>query len=95
MYTSCPIGSHHKSSVAEAIYSKVPGADLVKNSPLGGDVWTIPCDVEINIAFKFGGKNFPIHPLDTSLDLNATDDSGHRICIGAVSSFIPCLCIFD
>lgn len=64
----------------------MPGADLVKGSQLGGDVWTIPCDVEINIAFKFGGKTFPIHPLDTSLDMDATDDNGKKICIGAVST---------
>ncbi|EKM51672.1 uncharacterized protein PHACADRAFT_261953 [Phanerochaete carnosa HHB-10118-sp] len=69
-------------SVSEAIYSDVPGAQLVKNSDLG-EVWTIPCNVEINISFSFGGKTIPIHPLDTSLDLNATDDNGNHICIGA------------
>lgn len=72
------------SSVASAIYSDVPGADLVSDPSLG-KVWTIPCDVEINISFNFGSKNFPIHPLDTSLDFNATDDNGNRVCIGAVS----------
>lgn len=72
------------SSVAEAIYGDVPGAELVKDTDLG-EVWTIPCDIEINISFKFGGKDIPIHPLDTSLDLNATDDSGSRVCLGAVS----------
>ncbi|KIP08626.1 hypothetical protein PHLGIDRAFT_34907 [Phlebiopsis gigantea 11061_1 CR5-6] len=69
-------------SVAEAIYGDVPGAELVKDADLG-EVWTIPCDIEINISFKFGGKDIPIHPLDTSLDLNATDDSGSRVCLGA------------
>ena len=71
------------SSVAEAIYGDVPGAELVKDASLG-EIWTIPCDIEINISFKFGGKDIPIHHLDTSLDLNATDDSGSRVCLGAV-----------
>lgn len=71
-------------SVSEAIYSDVPGAQLVKNSDLG-EIWTMPCNVEINISFNFGSKNFPIHPLDTSLDLNATDDNGNHVCVGAVS----------
>ena len=61
----------------------MPGVDLVKNSPLGGDVYTIPCDVEINISFKFGGKTFPIHPLDTSSsDFHLTDSSGNTVCVG-------------
>lgn len=73
-----------RSAVSDAIYSDVPNAELVKDPSLG-EIWTLPCDVEINIAFKFGGKTFPIHPLDTSLDFNSTDADGKRVCLGAVS----------
>ncbi|KAI0696265.1 acid protease [Cytidiella melzeri] len=69
-------------SVSDAIYSGAPSADFVQDSGLGA-VWTLPCDVEINIAFKFGGVTFPINPLDTVLDLNATNDDGSKVCIGA------------
>ncbi|THG98833.1 hypothetical protein EW026_g3421 [Hermanssonia centrifuga] len=44
---------------------------------------------EINISFNLGGKNFPVHPLDTSLDLNETDNLGNRICFGAFQPIIP------
>lgn len=72
--------------MAQAIYGDVPGAELVNDASLG-QIWTLPCDYEINISFKFGGKDIPIHPLDTSLDLNATDDNGDKVCLGAVSNF--------
>lgn len=62
----------------------MPGASLENDADVG-KIWTLPCDYEINIAFKFGGVTYPVHPLDVSLDLNATDDSGDRICVGAVS----------
>ncbi|THG98835.1 hypothetical protein EW026_g3423 [Hermanssonia centrifuga] len=70
------------SSVSEAIYGDVPGSQLI-NDPDLGKIWTIPCDIEINISFNFGGKNFPVHPLDTSLDFNATDSNGDHVCYGA------------
>ena len=70
-------------SVAKAIYGDAPDVDLI-NDPQLGQVYVLPCDVEINISFKFGGVTFPIHPLDTVLDLGATDDDGKKICIGAV-----------
>ncbi len=64
----------------------MPGSQLI-NDPDLGKIWTIPCDIEINISFNFGGKNFPVHPLDTSLDFNATDSNGDHVCYGAVSLF--------
>ena len=48
-----------------------------------GNVYTLPCDVELNVTFKFGGVSYPIHPLDTSLDLGRTNSSGDALCIGA------------
>jgi len=35
------------------------------------------------MTFIFQGNKFPIHPLDTNLDLNVTDDSGNHVCLGA------------
>ncbi|KAI0693590.1 aspartic peptidase domain-containing protein [Cytidiella melzeri] len=49
-------------AVCTAIYGAVPGASY--DSSIGQ--WIVPCDVEIDIALQFGGKVFPIHPLDVS-----------------------------
>ena len=51
---------------------------------LDGPIWQLPCDIEVNVTFKFGGVAFPVNPLDTTVDLNATDNDGNRICFGAV-----------
>ncbi|THH20587.1 hypothetical protein EW146_g784 [Bondarzewia mesenterica] len=66
--------------VSDAIYGRVQGAKYDENQEL----WTIPCDQELNITFKFGGQSFPIHPLDTSSsDFNMTDSStGQPVCVG-------------
>ncbi|KAI0826793.1 acid protease [Trametes gibbosa] len=69
--------------VAEAIYKQVPGAQLVNLPTIDGPIWQIPCNKEINVTLKFGGVQFPIHPLDTSLDLNMTDVRGRPFCLGA------------
>lgn len=75
-------------SVSDAIYGKIPGAELANVSSIGL-VWTLPCDAEVNLTFKFAGKSFPINPLDTSLDtsldgINVTDSEGNAACVGAV-----------
>ena len=31
-----------------------PGAQLVSDSSLGGDVWVVDCTTEINVTFKIG-----------------------------------------
>lgn len=68
--------------VADAIYGRVPSAEYDETS----EIWTLPCDVELNITFKFGGVDFPIHPLDTvSNDIPTKDSAGNTVCIGAVS----------
>ena len=71
--------------VASAIYSGTPGASLQTLQGLGS-VWVIPCDAEINVAFKFGGQTYPVHPLDTNSDDALTNPDG-RVCLGAVCSF--------
>ena len=72
------------SDVAKAFYGDVPNAQLVTIRELDGEAWQLPCNVEINITFKFGGVRFPIHPLDTNAVLDGTDANGNSICYGAV-----------
>lgn len=74
-------------AVADAFYGRVPNATLANVTGLG-EVYTLPCDVELNVTFKFGNVSYPIHPLDTSMDLSETDALGNKICIG---SFQPIL----
>ncbi|KAI0329449.1 acid protease [Cubamyces sp. BRFM 1775] len=72
-------------SVADAIYSRVPGAKFVNISATATPVWTLPCTVELNVTFKFGGISYPVHPLDTVMDdlQGPLDDNGHPSCVGA------------
>ncbi|CDO77319.1 hypothetical protein BN946_scf184775.g9 [Trametes cinnabarina] len=72
-------------SVADAIYSRVPGARYVNISATATPVWTLPCTTELNITFKFGGISYPVHPLDTVMDdlHGPLDDTGKPSCVGA------------
>ncbi|THH07701.1 hypothetical protein EW145_g3204 [Phellinidium pouzarii] len=66
-------------SVSDAIYGRVQGAQWNTDNEL----WTIPCGQMLNISVKFGGINFPVHPLDTSSsDFGLRDSSGNPICVG-------------
>lgn len=70
-------------AVSNAIYSRVPGANFT-NMKNVGNVWTLPCDVELNVTFKFEGVSFPINPLDTNLGtLTTKDANGDTVCAGA------------
>ncbi|KAH9480602.1 Saccharopepsin [Psilocybe cubensis] len=79
-------------SIAEAIYGKFVGSKFTQLPGLGG-VWVLPCEQEVNITFSFGGKLYPIHPLDMSFEpsvVNLTDfqtTSGERGCIGTFQPF--------
>ncbi|KAH9984887.1 aspartic peptidase domain-containing protein, partial [Russula vinacea] len=66
--------------VSDAIYSGIPGASLQEVDGFGV-LWVIPCDAEINIAFKIGGQTYPVHPLDTNADLLPNSDG--QTCAGA------------
>ena len=72
----------HISAVASAMYSSAKGAVLKTIQSLGGDVWVIDCDAEVNVTFLIGGVSYPVHPLDTNQE--GADDDGNAICFGAV-----------
>lgn len=73
-------------SLATAVYGRIPGAQFVNRTDVGG-VWQVPCDKEVNMTFIFAGQKIPIHPLDATVDLNVTDDSGNKVCLGGVSVY--------
>ncbi|KAI0093260.1 acid protease [Irpex rosettiformis] len=75
-------------SIADAIYARVPGAEF-KNVTGFGQTYTLPCDVELNITFKFHNVSYPVHPLDTTLDIGRKDSSGNSVCIGAFQPIMP------
>ncbi|KAI0254756.1 acid protease [Lactifluus subvellereus] len=70
--------SYAPSKVCEAIYGNIPGAQLDSQTGL----WSVPCNVEIDIALQFNGQVFPMHPLDVVP--KSTTDPGN--CVG---SFVP------
>ncbi|OSD07489.1 acid protease [Trametes coccinea BRFM310] len=66
-------------AMADAIYGRVQGAEYNTAS----EVWTIPCDQLIPLTFKFGGVEYPIHPLDvSSSDFNMVNSLGNPVCVG-------------
>ena len=68
-------------AVSDAIYGRVQGAQY--NEQMG--VWTVPCTQLLNLSFKFGGVEYPVHPLDlVSSDFNMIDATGNPICVGTV-----------
>ncbi|KAJ7704727.1 aspartic peptidase A1 [Mycena olivaceomarginata] len=48
--------------MSDAIYGRVQGAVYDSKN----EWWTVPCGQMINLTFSFGGKAFPIHPLDVN-----------------------------
>ncbi|KAF7981218.1 hypothetical protein HWV62_34561 [Athelia sp. TMB] len=60
--------------MAEAIYGRFTGSKLEKNSVLG-EIWTLPCDAEVNITLKFSGQSIPIHPLDATFPFSRIGSS--------------------
>ncbi|KAK0243960.1 aspartic peptidase domain-containing protein [Armillaria nabsnona] len=80
-------------SVADAIYSSFSGADYRNVPGLLGEVWTLPCDEEVNITFKFSGNSYHVHPLDATMDpslinMELTDSTGRPYCVGSFQPFI-------
>jgi hypothetical protein len=64
------------------MYSNAKGAKLTTINGLGGEVWVIDCDAEVNVTFLIGGQSYFVHPLDTNQE--GQDDDGNPICFGAV-----------
>ncbi|KAI0697717.1 acid protease [Cerioporus squamosus] len=52
-------------AAVDAIYSKIPGA-VFWTSPIINS-WIIPCNSSTDLSFVFGGKEYPVHPLDLTL----------------------------
>ncbi|TBU23206.1 aspartic peptidase A1 [Dichomitus squalens] len=66
-------------AMSDAIYGRVQGAEYNEAS----QVWTVPCDQLINLTIKFGGIEYPIHPLDvSSSDFDMVDSTGNPVCVG-------------
>ena len=69
-------------SMSDAIYGRVPGAvyDVTRG------YWTVPCDSLVNLTFRFGGVEIPIHPLDVVMsEFSYKDANGNPACVGSVS----------
>ncbi|KAL1725508.1 aspartic peptidase domain-containing protein [Schizophyllum commune] len=62
-------------NVADAIYGRFSGAEYVNVSGVGA-TWIVPCTTEVNLTFKFSGQEYPIHPMDTTLDPGAVGITG-------------------
>lgn len=76
-------------AMADAFYGRVPGAQYTNVSGVG-EIYTLPCETELNITFVFGGVKIPIHPLDTVTDiLDKTDALGNSVCLGAFQPIMP------
>lgn len=77
--------------MSEAIYGRFKGADLVNIAGLG-DTWVLPCTTEVNMSFAFAGKNFTIHPLDSTVEpstlslSNVKTSTGEDGCFGTVGA---------
>lgn len=72
-------------TVSDDIYGRVPGAVFDEKN----QYWTVPCDSLIQVSFKFGGVEIPIHPLDTVMsEFSYKDSNGKTACVGSVSLFL-------
>ncbi|KAI0030441.1 aspartic peptidase domain-containing protein, partial [Vararia minispora EC-137] len=72
-------------AISDGIYGRFEGASF-KNVSNVGEVWILPCNLEVNITIKFGGTAYPMHPLDTNFDigLNQVDANGNKLCVGSL-----------
>ncbi|ETW81523.1 aspartic peptidase, partial [Heterobasidion irregulare TC 32-1] len=71
-------------AMADAIYSRFDGATYTNVTGVGA-VYTLPCEIEVNVTIKIAGRAYPVHPLDTNLDLNLNlkKTAGKKTCIGS------------
>jgi hypothetical protein len=72
------------------MYKNVPGATL--ESFFGGrSQYVLPCNIPVNVTFTFGGKAYPMHPLDMSIDTGL----GGGMCSATVSLEVIALMIYS
>jgi hypothetical protein len=77
--------------MSDAIYGRVQGAVYDSKN----EWWTVPCGQMINLTFSFGGKAFPIHPLDVVDDnFKILDKNGNHVCIGAFQPITSAFSLF-
>ncbi|KAL0578739.1 hypothetical protein V5O48_003237 [Marasmius crinis-equi] len=77
-------------AIIDQIYGRIPGAVFFEDGSLYEghnrdlaemqNFWVIPCDYEVNVTFLFGGKEYPISPLDLSWQV-AEDSKGKPVCV--------------
>ncbi|KAG9227430.1 hypothetical protein PTI98_010955 [Pleurotus ostreatus] len=66
--------------ISDAIYGRVRGAVYDTEN----EYWTVPCGQYLSLSFRFGGVEYPVHPMDiVNDDFAITDKMGNRVCIGA------------
>jgi len=55
----------------------------------GNNQWIVPCMSSANLTFTFGGRKFPIHPLDLTQVKTITADNGtsFTFCVGQFNPF--------
>ncbi|RXW25329.1 hypothetical protein EST38_g510 [Candolleomyces aberdarensis] len=75
--------------IADGIYGRVKGAVYDSTN----EWWLLPCGQYLNVSFNFGGRNYPVHPLDVVDDnFSKVDSAGKKVCIG---SFQPITTAFS
>ncbi|KAF8881811.1 aspartic peptidase domain-containing protein [Infundibulicybe gibba] len=62
-----------------AIWNAVPGSRQIGDMP---GFWAFPCKTSVSISFSFGGRLWPINPVD--MNLGRLSDLNPRLCIGAI-----------
>lgn len=71
-----------------AIYGGIPGATYAAKA----NVWLMPCEAEVSVAFHIGGQRYAINPLDLIVPYAVPLDGSEAIvCAGAFRPTTPAL----
>ncbi|KAF8148451.1 aspartic peptidase domain-containing protein [Crassisporium funariophilum] len=74
-------------AIADAIYSRVPGAALYISDTVR--VWVVPCNTTTIVELVFGGEKYPIHPLDLSTIIDPpiqVDGKVYTVCLASIEA---------
>ncbi|KAI0091654.1 aspartic peptidase domain-containing protein [Irpex rosettiformis] len=63
-------------AAVDFIYSQMPGSFFNQTSGF----WVVPCNATIPLSFEFGGKTFPVHPLDVTTTANLGNET---VCVNS------------